>query len=186
MTTIGFDPFVTPVDYFLLGGLKSPGHARITGAGSRRKVDVRGAYGMSASIAVWLEVAEFKAEIDLFTAEDWQDWWTWKKAALREVRANQPQNNANGGVDALATDISHPLLAPFDIKAVIVKSVSQPEEVDPTGVYRVTIEFIEYRKVKLTLSKPKAARQRPPEHWADRYMRDNTDTIERLNQELAK
>lgn len=174
-----YDPYVTPVDYFTLGGLKSPGIARIVGAVSRRKVDIRSAYGISASVAVWLEVAEFSAQIDLATAQDWIDWKEWKTKALREMRPKKPRPGSD-----FATDVWHPFLADFDIKAVIVKSVSQPELVDDTGLYRITIEFIEYRKMMLTLSKPTAAKQKPKD-WADRRIDANSVEIERLNKELA-
>jgi hypothetical protein len=175
-----FDPYVTPVDYFTLGGLKSPGVARIVGAGSRRKVDVRGAYGISASVAVWLEVAEFKAEIDLAEAQDWIDWKDWKTSALREIRPGKPRPGSD-----FATDIWHPFLVDFDIKAVIVKSVSQPELVDETGLYRITIEFIEYRKMSVSLSKPTAAKQREVKDATARQIEANTATIEDLSRQLA-
>lgn len=177
---MAFDPFLTPVDYFKLGGLKSPGHARIVGAAARRKFDIRSAYGSSSSVAGWLDLAEFKAEIDLYTDVDWYDWDIWKKAALREIKANR-RNKASD----FATDIWHPWLADLDIKAVIVKSVSQPEEVNETGVYRVTIEFIEYRKVVHTLSKPTAAKAKPEDH-KDRRTDAVRDEIERVNQKLAE
>lgn len=177
---MAFDPYLTPIDYFTLGGLESPGIARIIGAGSRRKVDVRGAYGISASVAVWLEVAEFKVEIDLVSDVDWYNWDKWRRAALREMRPNR-RNVASD----FATDIWHPFLADFDIKAVIVKSVSQPEEVDPTGIYRITIEFIEYRKVTATLSKPTASKQKPQDP-NDRRIDAVIAEIERVSQELAK
>lgn len=173
-----FNPMSTPVDAITLGGLKSPGIAKVIGAGSRRKVDVRTAYGISATVAVWLEVAEFKVEILLVTDADWAAWHTWRAAVLREIRANR-RNRAGD----FAVDIGHPFLAMFDIKAVIVKSISQPEETDP-NLYKVTIEFIEYRKITMSLSKPEGAKQKPKD-GTDLLLDSNSTYIKALNNELA-
>lgn len=174
-----FDPLVTPIDSIILGGMISPGIARVIGAASRRKVDIRGAYGISATVAVWLEVAEFKVEIDLYTSEDWAEWHLFASTVLREMKANR-RNRASD----FALDIWHPWLEALDIKSVIVKSISQPEEVEP-NVYRITLEFIEYRKaVAPTLSKPEAAKEKPKDK-IDQLIEANTERIRQLSQELA-
>jgi hypothetical protein len=175
----GYNPLALPIDSIILGGLASPGIARVIGAASRRKVDVRGAYGISATVAVWLEVAEFKVEIELWTDEDWELWDVWSAATvLQEIKANR-RNSAK----KFALDIWHPWLDMLDIKSVIVKSVSQPEEIHPT-VWKVTIDFIEYRQAQLTLSKPEAAKTKEQDAIA-RLQDQQSKRITELVQQLA-
>jgi hypothetical protein len=175
----GYNPLALPVDSIILGGLASPGIARLSGWASRRKVDVRGAYGMNSTVAVWLEVAEGKVEIELWTDQDWEDWDVWSNATVfRELRAGR--NNAAN----YALDIWHPWLDMLDIKSVIVKSVSAPEEIHPT-VWAITIEFIEYRKPKATLSKPEAAKTKELDA-RDRFIEAQSQRIKDLNEELAR
>src|SRR5690606_289725 len=129
-----YDPLTTPADSIILGGMISPGIARVVGAASKRKVDIRGAYGVSATVAVWLEIAEFKVEFDLYSSDDWAEWAVFSSTVLREMKANR-RNRASD----FALDIWHPWLEQLGIKSVIVKSISQPEEID-AGVWRITIE----------------------------------------------
>jgi hypothetical protein len=174
-----YNPLQLPIDSIILGGMISPGIAKVVGAASRRKVDVRGAYGISASVAVWLEVAEFKVEIYLYNDAHWGEWHIFRTEVLREIKANT-RNKASD----FALDIWHPWLEELDIKSVIVKSVSQPEETEPT-VYRITLEFIEYRKASLTLSKPEASKEKPKDK-IDQLIDANSERIKNLNNQLAE
>ncbi len=178
---MAFDPSITPVDYILLQGLQSPGTARVVDAAGRGKVDVRGAYGISATVVVWREIAEFKVVIELRTSEDWEQWEVWAAATvLREMRPNNP-----GPASKQALDIWHPWLEMLDIKSVIVKSVGQPTPIDDGTVFAITIEFVEFRAAKFTLSKPEGSRARE-EDGVGRLMDRLSDKIRGLNQELAK
>jgi hypothetical protein len=176
MSTV-FDPVTTPVDSITLGGLGSPGIAKIVGADRKRKVDIRGGYGISSTVAVWLEVAEFKVEIYLYSYADWGAWYTFRDAVLKELQPNTKQ-----GAAAYALDIWHPWLEAQDIKSVILKSISQPEEVEQT-VYRITLEFIEYRKASLSLSKPEKSKEQPKDKL-DQLIDANNSEIQRRNQRL--
>lgn len=42
--------------------------------------------------------------------------------------------------------IEHPLLTDLGINAVVVEEVTQPTRVDDSGIWLITISFIEYRR----------------------------------------
>lgn len=179
MTDTAFNPLRTPVDSILLGGLASPGVARVVGACARNKVDIRSAYGVSATVAVWAEIAEFSVEITLVTDDDWAQWHFWANACLKHAQ-RRPQRAAK-----FAQSIYHPFLAGLDIHSVIVKSVSQPEETDPT-VYVVKIEFVEFRGLQTSsLAKPEAAKTTPTDP-VEQLIALKAARLDAINQELAK
>jgi hypothetical protein len=176
---MSYNPLKTPIDSILLGGMISPGLAKVIGASRPRKVDIRGGYGISATVAVWLEVAEFKVEIYLYSDADWGEWHIFRESVLREIKPNT-RNKASD----FALDIWHPWLEALDIKSVILKSISQPEEVEPT-VYRITLEFIEYRKASLSLSKPEKSKEQPKDKIDELIDKQNKE-IRDLNDQLAE
>ena len=180
-----YDPLLTPVDKILLKNLESPGIARVRNAESKRKVDVRSAYGISATVAVWREVAEPEVVIELRTAQDWIDWADWSTATvLREMRPNKPARGT--GLTDFALDIWHPWLEMLDIKAVIVTSVSQPVQIDDGTAYAITIKFIEYRHAPAsTLQKPEGSKQRE-EDAIGKLMDQKSARIRDLNERLAQ
>jgi hypothetical protein len=144
-----YDPYVTPVDYILLAGQRSPGIAVVSGASDARKWDVREGYGLSGGITVFRgrQIAKFTVTLKLVTAQDWVDW-----AAFQPLVARPPY-----GTKPKSMSIWHPWLALLDISSVGVEEVSQPEEDGDTGAYIVTIKFLETREPKFALAKPEAA-----------------------------
>jgi hypothetical protein len=177
-----YDPLLFPIDSILLKGLESPGIARIRNAESKRKVDVRSAYGISATVAVWKEVAEPEVVIELRTAVDWEAWAEWStQTVLREMRPNT-RYTAKQVASDFSLDIWHPWLEMLDIKSVIVTSVSQPVEIEPT-VWAITIKFIEYRKPVQTLAKPAASKQKEQDgvdKLIDQQSAKIRDTVQKL------
>jgi len=145
----GFDPYLTPVDYFLLAGQRSPGIATIEGAADKRAWDIRAGYGLSGGITVFRgrEISKFSAKIRLIEAKDWQDWDSFKPLVQRPPFGSRPKSMS----------IWHPWLDFLDISSVGVEEVSQPEEDGDTGAYVIEIKFLETREPKFALAKPEAA-----------------------------
>jgi len=170
---MAFDPFVTPIDHFLLSGQKSPGTARIVGASSPRKWDERAGYGLSGSFSVYLgrRLAKFDAVITLVDSADWAAWQAFKPLVDRAPNGKRPR----------ALDIWHPWLADLDIKAAGVEDVLQPDEPDD-GSKIITIKFIEFRAPRITLAKPEAASRKESNDPVDKLIEKLTDQV----QELAK
>jgi hypothetical protein len=169
-----YDPFVTPIDYVLLAGRKSPGIATLEGATDKRAWDVRAGYALSGAVTVFRgrEISRFTVKIHLIEAQDWIDWDAFKPLVQRPPYGTRPK--------ALA--IWHPWLETLDISSVGVEEVGQPEEADDTGHYVVPIKFLEYRQPKLALAKPEAAQQKQSDDPYDKMI----DKLSSQFQELAK
>jgi|SRR6478752_6063248 len=170
-----FDPYVTPIDYILLAGQRSPGIAVVSGAADVRKWDVRQGYGLSGGITVFRgrDISHFTVTLKLVTAKDWADWDTFKPLVARPPFGTKPKSMS----------VWHPWLAMLDISSAGVEEVGQPEEDGDTGAYSIPIKFLETREPKFALAKPEAAATAPKS--TDPY----DQQIEKLTsqfQELAK
>jgi hypothetical protein len=155
----GFDPLATPIDKVLLAfdppkGQQvawqvSPGLATVQRASSPRRWDQRQGYGLSGSFPVFfgLKLAEFDILLRLYTSEDWAAWASWSSLIAKPPAGTRPK--------ALAC--YHPWLADLDIGACVVTDVLQPEEID-NGGYLITIQCLQWRRPKIALSKPEAAK----------------------------
>ena len=168
MALDAFDPFVTPVDYIVLAGKKSPGVARVTGATDKRKWDVQAGYGYSGGITIYRgkEISKFSVQLLLTSAQDWVDWAAWRTLIARPPNIVRPK----------AMTIEHPWLRMLDIHEVSVEEVSQPEETDATGTWTVTIKFLEFRMPTPSLAKPDAAKPKD----------DNSDPASLLIDKMSK
>lgn len=144
-----WNPLTQPVDFIKLAGHKSPGLAEVIGATSPRKWEERGGYGLSGSTVVFrgIGLCKFSVRIKLYTEQDWNDWHVWK------LLVDKPPL----GTRAKALDITHPLTEELGVAAVVVEEVSQPEQTND-GEWTITIKFIEFRKPKVALAKPDAAK----------------------------
>lgn len=163
---MAFDPINAPQDYFVLAGQKSPGIAEIIGAESVRSFAVHQPPFATGARIVFKrrELAKFSAKIRLVTAEDHAAWEAWRPLvdATPDVRR-----------EAKAMDIQHPLLEALDIKAVVVESVSQLEQIED-GIWQVTIKFLESKGLpKVTLAKVEGAKATP------------VDPVDRVIEKLA-
>jgi hypothetical protein len=169
-----YDPQITPVDYFLLAGKKSPGIATISGAADTRAWDERAGYGLSGAITVFRgrKISHFSANIKLVTAQDWIDWGSFRSLVARPPFGTKPKSMA----------IWHPWLESLDISSVGVEEVSQPEEDGDTGSYIITIKFLETREPKFALAKPEAAATNKSTDPYDQQIEKLTSQF----QELAK
>jgi hypothetical protein len=141
-----WDPFNAPTDYFLLAGKKSPGVCEITGAGSPRKLDERGGYGLSGSTLVFTGVglAKWSVKILLWLPEHFADYAQWRPLVARPPLNTRPR----------ALDIWHPYLEALGIRSCMVEDEHQPEPEDDTGLFAITIDFKQFRAPRIALAKP--------------------------------
>lgn len=178
-----FDPLQTPIDKVLLAydppnGQQvawqvSPGIGRVEGAGTHQKWDQRQGYGLAGSFPIYFgdKLAEFDIVLRLYTSHDWSDWASWSALVAKPPRGTRPK--------ALA--VYHPWLAMVDIGACVVTDVMQPEEID-NGGYEITIKCLQWRKPKIALSKPDAAKTNASTDPVDAKIEALTAQV----QELAK
>lgn len=147
-----FDPLVTPIDYFLLKGQRSPGLADIE-ADSPRKWDEQEMYAMAASFlrGGGRRLSHPKATIRLYTAEHWAAWNTFKQLIkpLPPGLVQVPSKYAHS--------IWHPWLEDVDVKSVVIANVSTPKAIEDGTVFAIEISMIEFRVPKLSFAAPGAA-----------------------------
>jgi hypothetical protein len=171
---MAWDPITTPIDFWKLQGQKSPGIGRVQKAGSPRKWDERGGPGAGGAVlAFWGRgLAKFDGIIELYTPEDWVAWRKFKPLVDRPPFGAQPK----------ALDIWHPYLADLGISSCVVLNVSQPEDLE-LGGQRITIEFQEFRALKLELAKPEASKKSAD---PDPYEKEIAKLTDQFGAELAK
>lgn len=165
---MAWSPLETPIDYAVLGGQQTPGLCDVQGLALQYRIDKQQGFATTGSYPRWLgrDLAEFKLVIRLYTQQDWDDWETFKPLVLRPPK------------DRWLT-IQHPFTSALGIVGVMVKSVSQPEEIDG-GAHAITVELIEFRRPRQTYSKPDAADDKPPEDWADEKVHWALDQVNEL------
>jgi hypothetical protein len=163
-----WNPIEKPQDCILLGGRKSPGLCDIEGAELVRRLQVNKLYGQSGAVVRYFgdELARFSVKLRLYTPQDWDDWIDWsdlifKPPARRGGRIKDSSETAFLGTGAY--DIVHPLLADLGIDAVIVESVSQPDQTDD-GEWTITIKMLQYRAPAPALAVPKGPQASPAEN----------------------
>lgn len=165
-------------DFILLGGSKSPGLCDVSGASSPRKWDQVAGYGLSGATTRFLGVAlsEFSIKFRLYgdpkvPDPDWIDWNAFQDSVLMKPPAGRYPK---------ALDIWHPVLERLKIKAVGVVDVGQPYQSDD-GEWTIEVKFIEFRRPKISLAKPDAAKATPTDPY-DKII----DSLDQQIQEAAK
>lgn len=145
---MAFDPLVTPIDYVLFNGKPTPGIAVLDGASQPMKWDELVGYGWSGSFAIFKgqRLSKFKIFLDLVTADHWQEWESFAATISKPVAGQRPKS----------ISMWHPWLVTLGIKAGVILDISQPQEQD-LGIWRVTLEILEFRAPKRTLAKPDSA-----------------------------
>lgn len=175
---MAWDPVTAPCDYIVLAGQKSPGYADIFGAYDERELAVRQPPFSTGAVILYKrrKLAEFSVRIRLYTMEEHAAFSTW-----RPVIDAKPDSRTK----AQALDIWHPLLEQLDIKAVVIKSVSQLDQT-ADGEWSIDVEMIESRDIpKQTLAKLEGAKANPKDP-VDQKIDENTALIQSLTQELAR
>jgi hypothetical protein len=173
-----WDPLTQPVDYIRLAGQKSPGIAEVISAWDDREFKIHQPPFATGARIVFMrrKLAEFSVRISLYTSEEHAEFAQWRRVIDEKPDARKA---------AKGLDIWHPLLEAIDIKAVVVRSVSQLEQTED-GVWQCTIAFLEYRPLpQVTLAKMDGTKTGPSDP-VDRKIDENTDTINTLVKELAR
>jgi hypothetical protein len=147
-----WNPLDEPQDWVDFGGQITPGIAEIVGAGTPRRWDERDSYGVAGALVVYhgLKLSHFSVKLRLVTTQDWEDWYAFKPFVDKV-----PVGKRQGPID-----ITHPLLQQAGIRSVVVEDVLQPVQVED-GIWEIEIQLIEYRKPRLSLSKPEGAKATP-------------------------
>lgn len=162
-----------PIDFAIVGGFITPGKIDIMGAGSPRNWDERMGYGWSGSFPVFtgLKLSKFQSRLRLYTTEDWNDWYAFSSVVEKPPYGKRPR----------AIDIVHPLLAmpQVDIRSVVVTNVSQAEPIDDLGTWAIVIDWLVFRKPKITLAKPEASEVRPKDE-IEQQIEDRMKTFKDL------
>lgn len=184
---MSFDPVTSPVDYILLASQRSPGFADVKGLGTPRKWEERRSYGFGGAISVYRgrSLSKFSVALRLYTAEDWEDWHAWRPLVERPpVPEPDPTSPIRSfGRTPRALDIWHPILEDFGIVAVGIEDVLQPLQT-ADGEWTIEIKFIEYRRPRFALSKPKGSQDRPSTDPVDIFIEQLSAQNDALAAEL--
>ena len=166
-------------DAIWLGGQKSPGLCDVSGANSPRKWDQAVGYGMGGATSRYLGtgLSEFSIKFRLYgdpKVPD-PDWLAWKK--FSEAVLMKPP----AGAQPRVLDIWHPELERLKIKSVGVVDVAQAYQSE-SGEWTIEVKFIEWRRPRLALAKPIAAKATP----IDPYDQVNERILALALEEAAK
>ncbi|MDB4992797.1 MAG: uncharacterized protein JWM74_229 [Myxococcaceae bacterium] len=149
-----FDAFRSQMDYFVIGGDRSPGAASLKSCESKRSFDIRKAYGTAGATAIYTgdELAVPIFELSLWDAQGVSDWLLFAKKYL----GKPPRGIAPSSIFAL--DIQYPTLAcdPINVRSVQVLVVTALQQ-DEFGLFTCEIHFLEYRRPLPALAKPDAS-----------------------------
>jgi hypothetical protein len=136
-------------DRILIGGTPSPGKCSVGKPKRSYEWDVKRGKGVQGATTTYqgLAPAEFTVTFRLITTpgvtgssadpDDFADW----NAFLPLLKYDPTKKTVQ------AVDIFHPTLADLDIKAVVVKGIVAPHELNPftgDGKYEAEVDFLEY------------------------------------------
>lgn len=147
-----FDPINNPVDFATLGGQRTPGICTVVDAKWPRRIIERSGIGLSGATARFggVMLSDPALQIRLYNEQDFADW-----ASFLPVVAAPPL-----GEHARALDIDHPILADFQITAVLIKDVHQPVD-EGEGVWMAQIDLKQFRRPNFQMSAPDGAATGP-------------------------
>lgn len=165
-----WNPIEHPIDYVMIGGVRTPGLAEVTGAGSPRQWDERAGYGLSGALVVFhgLKLSHFTITLRLYTLEHWTEWHKFKRFVAKPPLGTRQR----------ALDVQHPLLDECGIASMVVEDVGQFVQTED-GVWDVAISCIEYRRPKAGLSKPDGSAATPEDPY-DRQIDEQSRRIDDL------
>lgn len=147
------DPIESPSDYdvVVIGGMVTPGIARVGDPTASFKWDVKSGPGTDGGTTTYQGIPprQFAVELDLWRPEHFR-----QLDALRATIAPMARKG-----DPPAYDIAHPALFDLGIKSVVVEDFS-PVRPKGKGLWSATIKFLEYRppKKKSVVSTPKSSK----------------------------
>lgn len=155
------NPFINPdnFDYFLLGGRKSPGLAKISGAAKVSKYQVNKPKGSTGASLTYdgRDLTKFKASIKLITADEYSQWQDFSALLKKEPNSKDPK----------AIEFYHPFITDeLGVSAVVVEQFTQPEESGANEI-TVNIDFLEYAPPKASTSNISGSNKARPKGGAN-------------------
>ncbi len=172
---MSWNPIDNPIDYMTLDDRRSPGLCTISKLSIPRTFMVQKGFGFTGAIVIYtgLDVAKFTATLRLDTRQDWDDWHAWKPLVDTPPRGTRPR----------AKKAWHPFLEMLGVSAVLVEKLHQPVISDDMSS-TIAIDFIQYRRPRLDLSKPDGAGDKKLDPNSAQIA-VNSATIEGLKSALA-
>lgn len=176
-------------DIVYLGGIRLPGRAIVAGASSPREWEEQKAEGESGGTMKWTGdgLPEFEIRLEWWEEAQFDEWETAKKVVARTPSGSEPK----------ALDFVHPVGTDLDIASVVVLDRSQPEELDESGLWGVTIKVKQWRPAEPGLGKPSkstaqggadgegdGAANPDPEDAADKMIEEWLKKVEDANEEF--
>lgn len=141
-------PYDLALNYFVLGGEKSPGKCEIRGASREWEWAELAGWGLDGASLILRRrlLPEFEADVRLTTQTDLDAWDDFYSKVLQSPMSGRKDRSRGLG-------IYHPRLARIGITSVVIIRVSQPVQ-GKGGSETFTIKMKEYRSPKFILSKP--------------------------------
>jgi hypothetical protein len=173
-----WNPLTTPVDFYLLNGIRSPGIASFPQLEASEKWEMITGPGLTGSVPIFrgIECSEFDVIHKLYTVEDWDQLHVFLPLVQRAPRGKRPQ----------AKRILHPLLDLYDppVRAVVKTTVKLPSIPDDKGVYTFVVRYTEYYRPKPQQAKPEAAKPEPTKDPWEKVIDDKAGEVQKLGKWL--
>lgn len=141
------DPRSTEWNYVVVAGLPSPGRAEFTNVKAPYIFDVQPAFGAEGAVMIFRGrgIARPKLTLTFWLPEHFLQWAFF-------VKFLEPPTP----IKPLVIEMRHPALTYAGIKAVAVEAIGAPKK-QPSGVWTVEIDLIEWRPLKPAIVKPRGA-----------------------------
>lgn len=141
-------PIELALNYFVLGGEKSPGKCEIRGACREWEWIELAGWGLDGASLILRRrlLPEFEIDVRLTTQAELDAWDDFYSKVLQSPVSGR--KNRSRGIG-----IYHPRLARIGIGSVVILRVSQPNQ-SKGGAETFTIKMKEYRSPKFILTKP--------------------------------
>jgi hypothetical protein len=183
-TGTGGSPFIDPGawDVFSIGGVTSPGLAKIDKVARKHDFDRKKGKGTQGETITFVQkpAAEFKVTISLWTDQHFADW----QAFMPLLKYDPTKKTIQ------AIEIYHPALAALEIHSVVCASLGGVHH-EGKGLFTVEIDFLEYFPAQKTnaTGTPNGSKQNegPPHGYVvGDNGKDGKDTTESENAKLLK
>lgn len=147
------NPLITPIDFCIIGGKKTPGYAYVTGISMPRKWDELQGYGLSGMFLRFhgMDISKPQILIELCSEEEWEAWEEFRPVL------NPP---VPGRLDS-KHKIWHPYLEDAGIHEVVIADLQGPEEIDKSGLWLFTILLKQWRVPKYHVEIPEKDKNMP-------------------------
>lgn len=141
-------PYELALNYFMLGGEKSPGKCEVRGAGREWEWAELVGWGLDGASLILRRrlLVEFEIDVTIVTQTELDAWDDFYSKVLQSPVSGRKDKSRGVG-------IYHPRLARVGVTSAVVRHVGQFVQ-GKGGRETVTIKFKEYRSPKFALTKP--------------------------------